>query len=66
MAISWHAPLRRGTSLDAPLGRRLGTSPAQFYRVLDTTNYRKSVDKRLALLQVLGCEVDFIVRDKSA
>ena len=46
--------------------RRLGTSPAQFYRLLDTTNYRKSVDKMLALLQVLGCEVEVIVREKSA
>ena len=42
--------------------RRLGTSPAQFYRLLDTTNYRKSVDKMLALLQVLDCEVDLVVR----
>ena len=46
--------------------RRLGTSPAQFYRLLDTTNYRKSVDKMLSLLQVLGCEVELIVREKSA
>ena len=45
--------------------RRLGTSPAQFYRLLDTTNYRKSVDKMLALLQVLDCEVEVIVRAKS-
>jgi hypothetical protein len=46
--------------------RRLGTSPAQFYRLLDPTNYRKSVDKMLALLQVLDCEVEVIVRAKSA
>jgi hypothetical protein len=46
--------------------RRLGTSPAQFYRLLDTTNYRKTVDRMLALLQVLGCEVEFTVREKSA
>ena len=44
--------------------RRLGTSPAQFYRLIDTTNYRKSVDKMLALLQVLGCEVEVTVREK--
>jgi len=46
--------------------RRLGTSPAQLYRLLDTTNHRKSVDKMLALLQVLDCEVEVIVRAKSA
>ena len=46
--------------------RRLGTSPAQFYRLVDPTNYRKSVDKLLSLLQVLDCEVEVIVRAKSA
>ena len=44
--------------------RRLGTSPAQFYRLIDQTNYRKSIDKMLSLLQVLGCEVDLVVRDR--
>lgn len=44
--------------------RRLGTSPAQFYRLIDTTNYRKSLDKMLSLLQVLGCEVDLVVRER--
>jgi hypothetical protein len=33
--------------------RRLGTSAAQFYRVLDQTNYRKSIDQLLSLLQLL-------------
>ncbi len=46
--------------------RRLGTSAAQLYRLLDQTNYRKSVDQVLALLQVLNCEVDLVVRSKTA
>jgi len=46
--------------------RRLGTSPAQFYRLLDSTDYRKSVDKILLLLHVLDCDVDVVVRAKSA
>ena len=46
--------------------RRLGTSPAQLYRLLDQTNHRKSVDQVLALLQVLNCEVDLVVRPKTA
>ena len=46
--------------------RRLGTSAAQLYRLLDQTNYRKSLDKLLSLLQVLDCEVDFVVRAKTA
>lgn len=46
--------------------RRLATSPAQFYRVLDPTNYRKSIDQVLMLLHVLDCEVDLVVRARSA
>lgn len=46
--------------------RRLGTSPAQLYRLLDQTNYRKSIDQVLLLLHVLDCDVDLVVRSKSA
>jgi hypothetical protein len=46
--------------------RRLGTSAAQFYRLLDQTNYRKSVDQLLSLLHVLDCDVALVVRAKSA
>ncbi len=46
--------------------RRLGTSAAQFYRLLDQTNYRKSVDQVLNLLHVLDCDVDLVVKSKSA
>ena len=56
---------------DSPLSkreivRRLGTSAAQLYRLLDPTNYRKSLDQLLALLQVLNCDVDLVVRTKTA
>jgi hypothetical protein len=46
--------------------RRLRTSPAQLYRLLDQTNYRKSIDQLLRLLQVLDCDVDVVVRAKTA
>ena len=46
--------------------RRLGTSATQFYRLLDQTNYRKSVDQLLSLLHVLDCEVDLLVKTKTA
>lgn len=42
--------------------RRLGTSPTQFYRLLDQTNTRKSIDKLVSLFQVVGCDVDVVVR----
>ncbi|MDA3940885.1 MAG: hypothetical protein PF693_16495 [Spirochaetia bacterium] len=43
--------------------RNLGTSPSQYYRLLDQTNVTKSINKMLNLLQVLGCEMDIIFRD---
>ena len=46
--------------------RRLGTSATQFYRLLDQTNYRKSVDQLLSLLHVLDCDVDLLVRTKTS
>jgi len=43
--------------------RRLGTSASQYYRLLDPLNTRKSIAQLLALLQLVGCEVDFVIRD---
>ena len=41
--------------------RRLGTSASQFYRLLDSTNTSKSVGQMLALLHLLGQDVDVVV-----
>jgi len=46
--------------------RRLGTSPAQLYRLLDPADYSKTVDRMLELLSVLGCDVELTVRQRSA
>jgi hypothetical protein len=46
--------------------RRLGTSASQLYRLLDQTNYRKSLDQMLALLNALDCRVEVVVRAKTA
>lgn len=46
------------------IARRMGTSPTQLYRLLDTTNYQKSIDAMLDLLHVLGLEVDVTVRPR--
>ncbi len=45
--------------------RRLGTSASQYYRLLDPTNTKKSVSQMLGLLQILGCEVDIVVKDSN-
>jgi hypothetical protein len=46
------------------ISRRLQTSATQFYRLLDQTNYRKSVDQLLSLLHVLDCDIELLVRSK--
>lgn len=46
------------------LARQLHTSVAQLDRLLDTTNTRKTVDKLLELLSVLGASVDVQIRDR--
>jgi len=48
------------------IARRLGTSAAQLYRLLDQTNYAKSIDQMLSLLRVLDCDVDLVVRARTA
>jgi hypothetical protein len=49
------------------LARQLKTSPAQLYRLLDTTNYSKTVDNMIRLLGVMGFEVDFkVIKSKAA
>ena len=44
--------------------RRLGTSATQFYRLLDQTNYSKSLKQLVALLAILDCEVELVIRRK--
>jgi len=48
------------------LARRLKTSVPQLYRLLDTTNTRKSINQLICLLQVLDCSVDLVVTDRGA
>ena len=48
------------------LARRLKTSVPQLYRLLDTTNTRKSMNQLVSLLQILDCSVDLVVTDKDA
>lgn len=44
--------------------RRLGTSASQFYRLLDPTNYTKSVGQLVALLHVLEYDVDVVIKKR--
>ena len=56
--------LKRSRLSKREVVRRLGTSASQLYRLLDPTNYRKSVDQMLALLTVLGRGVELSFSDQ--
>jgi hypothetical protein len=46
------------------VARSLGTSPTQLYRLLDPTNYTKSLRQMLSFLYLLGCDVDVEVKER--
>jgi predicted XRE-type DNA-binding protein len=46
------------------IARRLKTSVPQLYRLLDQTNYRKSMQQLVSLLAVLDCDVEVNVRKR--
>jgi len=48
------------------IARRLKTSVPQLYRLLDPSNTRKSMTQLVALLYILNCDVDLVVRKRSA
>ena len=47
------------------VARRLNTSVSQLYRLLDTTNYSKSIGQLLSLLSVLGFEAKLEVTPRA-
>ena len=48
------------------LARRLSTSVPQLYRLLDTTNTKKSMNQLISLLHLLECDVDVVIRDRAS
>ena len=46
--------------------RKLHTSAAQFYRLLDPRNTRKSIDQLISLLHTLDCDVKLVIRRRPA
>ncbi len=48
------------------LAKRLNTSVPQLYRLLDPTNTSKSMNQLVALLHVLDCDVDVVVKGRAA
>ena len=48
------------------LAKRLKTSVPQLYRLVDPTNTNKSINQLVALLHILDCDVDLVVKKKAA
>lgn len=46
--------------------RRLGTSPTQFYRLLDQTNYNKSMRQLITLLHLLHYDIDVVLKSQQS
>lgn len=53
--------LRKSKLSKREIARKLRTSPAQLYRLLNTANYKKSTDEMFRLIACLGGEVDIVV-----
>jgi len=48
------------------MAKRLKTSVPQLYRLLDPSNTRKSMTQLVALLHILDCDVDVVVKKRPA
>lgn len=48
------------------IAKRLRTSVPQLYRLLDPANTRKSMKQLVALLHILDCDVEFVVKKRDA
>ena len=48
------------------IASRLKTSVPQLYRLLDPTNAKKSMKQLVALLHILNCDVDLVVKKRAA
>jgi len=48
------------------MAKRLNTSVPQLYRLLDPSNSRKSMTQLVALLHILDCDVDLVVKKRPA
>lgn len=47
------------------VARKMRTSPAQLYRLLNTANYKKTIDQMVKLLACLGYDLEFKTRPSS-
>lgn len=64
LSVEARARANRSSLSKREIIRRLGTSASQFYRLVDPTNYKKSIGQLLALLHILDCDVELVVKQR--
>ncbi len=63
LTIAAQKAVKKSHSTKREIARRLHTSPSQLIRLLDQTNYKKSIDGMLALLSALEVDVEFKIKN---
>ncbi len=58
--------IKSSTLSTRQVAKRLNTSVPQLYRLLDPANTKKSMKQLVALLHILNCDVDLVVKKKEA
>ena len=58
--------IEEGAIVKREVMRRMGTTPTQFYRLLDQTNTHKTIDQMVKLLSALDCLVDVTFTGEAA
>lgn len=65
LAVEVRKGLERSGISKRQAARQLGTSASQLYRLLDPADGRQSIGQMLSLLDLIGMEVEVVVRPKA-
>lgn len=66
MTLEAQAAVKASRLSKREIARRLGTSQSQLNRILDQTNYSKTMDSVVELLTALDRDVELVVRERPA
>jgi hypothetical protein len=66
MTIEAQNRMKKLTVSKREIIRRMGTTPTQFYRLMDQTNTHKTIDQMVKLLAALDCSVEIKFTDWAA
>lgn len=64
LTLAIQKTIEESTISNRELIRKLNTSPAQYYRILNPSNTVKSVSQMLKLLYSLDCDLELVIKSK--